>query len=61
MGGSSKQKIEDQLAGNYLRKLINDISSNSFTPIKYILGPKISKLGLTKIDKDIQRRVRTAR
>lgn len=50
-----------QPAGKFLKKLVADISEQSFTAINFLLGVKFMSLGITKQQKDIEDRLKAYR
>lgn len=48
LGGTKHETIMGQPAGKFLKKLVSDLSEQSFVPINFLLGIKFLKLGLTK-------------
>lgn len=61
LGGTKHQTIMGQPAGKFLKKLVADISEQSFIPINFLLGVKFMSLGITKQQKDIEDRVKAYR
>lgn len=48
LGGIKNETIMGQPAGKFLKKLVADISEQSFTAINFLLGVKFMSLGITK-------------
>lgn len=58
LGGTRHEVIEGIPAGQYLRKLLIDISSYSFIPLSFLLGEKFTNSGLTKKQRDINHQIK---
>ena len=51
LGGASKEMINGQPAGEFLKSILDDISCQRLQPINLLLGPKFYGLGITKSQK----------
>lgn len=61
LGGISSQKFDGEEVCSFVNKLIIDLTQQGFEKRIMIFGPKIAKLGLTKKDRDLNRRVKIFR
>lgn len=48
LGGTENQMINGEPAGKFLKKLVGDLTVQSFKPVNFILGTKFLNLGITK-------------
>lgn len=56
-GDCYKETIDGQRIGSFFIDLINDVNVQATSPLSVILGPKYLNLGVTKRDRDINRRI----
>ena len=57
-GKSSSEKINGVSIATFLIQLINDVNIQSSSPLSMLLGPSFLNLGLRKLDKDINNRLK---
>lgn len=61
LGGTQYEMINEIPAGKFLKKLVSDLSQQSFYPINFLLGTKFLSLGLTQEQRDIEKRIQIYR
>mgnify|MGYP001393570260 FL=1 len=59
LGGTGQEVIDNEPAGIYLSKLIEDTSKQIMKPVNYILGRRFLNLNITKEQRDINKRLTT--
>ena len=56
--GTNKQAINGKPAGDFIKKLMSDITNQAINPLNALLGPKFTQLGITHTQREISKNIK---